>query len=157
MRKSNREIIDINQKLEIIKKCDVLRLAFFDENYPYIIPVNFGFIYEDEKLCIYIHGAKIGKKIDLIKKCNKVAFECDCSHNLITAENACDFTMEYESVCGFGDVEFLQGDDKIKALKIIMKHYSDKSSFEFNLKIVEMTEIFKLNVKEFTAKKLIKK
>lgn len=66
MIRKDREITDINEIINIIKKCDVCRLAFFDENYPYIIPMNFGYDYDSKnnKLDLYFHGAKKGKKLD---------------------------------------------------------------------------------------------
>ncbi|MDF2587373.1 MAG: pyridoxamine 5-phosphate oxidase family protein, partial [Anaerocolumna sp.] len=44
MRRTDREITDLNQIVDIMKRCDVCRLAFFDKEYPYIVPLNFGLI-----------------------------------------------------------------------------------------------------------------
>ena len=69
MRRSDREVTEFNDIVSIIKKCDVCRLALIDENYPYIIPLNFGMnITEDNVLELYFHGATEGKKLDLISK-----------------------------------------------------------------------------------------
>lgn len=51
MRKSDRQVTDpaiIKAMLEI---CPICTLALQDESYPYIVPVNFGFTW-DEKLAI---------------------------------------------------------------------------------------------------------
>ena len=42
MRRKDREITDFNEMLEIMKKCDVCRIALNDEEFPYIVPLNFG-------------------------------------------------------------------------------------------------------------------
>ena len=57
MRRKDREITDYNAILEIMKKCDVCRIAFFNEKYPYIIPLNFGVLLRDNNFKLYFHGA----------------------------------------------------------------------------------------------------
>ena len=42
MRRSDREIKDFGKIVEIIKKCDVCRIAMNDGDFPYIVPLNFG-------------------------------------------------------------------------------------------------------------------
>ena len=41
MRRKDREITDKQAIYDIIKKCDVCRVAFFDETFPYIIPLRY--------------------------------------------------------------------------------------------------------------------
>lgn len=47
-----------------------MRLAMTDGLNPYIIPLNYGYTYEDGKLVIYFHCAKEGRKLDILKKNN---------------------------------------------------------------------------------------
>ena len=56
MRRKDREVTEIREIIEIIEKCDVCRLALFAEQYPYIVPLNFGFIYDGAMLTLYFHG-----------------------------------------------------------------------------------------------------
>ena len=42
MRQGNREIKEFNEIIEVMKNCDVCRLALNDDEYPYILPLNFG-------------------------------------------------------------------------------------------------------------------
>lgn len=42
MRRKDREITDFDEMIKIIEKCDTCRLALNDEEYPYIVPLNFG-------------------------------------------------------------------------------------------------------------------
>ena len=39
-----------------------------DDNQPYIIPLNFGYVYKTGILTLYFHGAYKGMKIDILKK-----------------------------------------------------------------------------------------
>ena len=42
MRRKDREITDFDEIMNIINKCDTCRLALFDKEFPYIVPLNFG-------------------------------------------------------------------------------------------------------------------
>ncbi len=157
MRRKDREIIDINEILSIVRKCDTCRIALFDKEYPYIVPMSFGCNYDTGSLELYFHCALEGLKLDLIKSNNHAAFEMDCSHKLVTGESACEYTMEFESVCGQGLIEILKAEEKRDALTFLMKQYSDADSFQFQDKVLEKMTIFKLNVQSITGKRLIKK
>ncbi len=154
MRRKDHEVSNIDDIIAIMKKCDVCQLALFDEEYPYIVPLNFGFSYDGTNIALYFHGAHAGKKLDLIKNNNKVAFEMDCSHKLIKGEGACECTMEYESVCGNGTIELTEGNEKITALTCLMKQYSSESTFQFNEKLVNAVAVLKLKVNNITGKRL---
>ena len=49
-------------------------------------------------LAMVAFGAKIGKKIDLMRKNKNVSFEMDCEHNIILYDERMSCTMGYESV-----------------------------------------------------------
>lgn len=156
MRRTDREITDLNQIVDIMKRCDVCRLAFFDKEYPYIVPLNFGLIQDGNDIELYFHGATVGKKLSLIEMNHRVGFEMDCSHRLITGEKACDYSMEYESVIGQGVVEILTDEYKIKGLDAIMQNYSDAKTHEYNEKHVKAVTVFKVKVTSITGKQLKK-
>lgn len=154
MRRSDREITDIGDIIDIIKKCDVCRLALFDSEYPYIVPLNFGYSVSGDKVELYFHGAGVGKKINLIKQNNHVFFEMDCSHRLITGDLACKYTMEYESVMGKGTIEILNNEEKRDALTLIMRQYSQEREFNFDEEAVDFVTVLKLAVNHITGKRL---
>jgi nitroimidazol reductase NimA-like FMN-containing flavoprotein (pyridoxamine 5'-phosphate oxidase superfamily) len=157
MRRKDREITDFNEIIEIIKKCDVCRLALHDTEYPYIVPLNFGFAVEEGKLTLYFHGASEGKKLDLIRKDNRAGFEMDCSHELVADSKTGNVTMTYESVIGFGIISFVEDNDKLKALDILMYHYPVEKDFELNLTVLPRMTMFKLSVQGMTAKRNMKR
>lgn len=71
MRRADREIKDFDEIIQIIKKCDVCRIAMNDGEFPYIVPLNFGVDVQGKQVYLYFHGALEGKKIDLMKKIQK--------------------------------------------------------------------------------------
>ena len=162
MRRADREITDKSEIIEIIEKCDVCRLAFSDNNIPYIVPMNYGYEYEcendeNEKLTLYFHGAGEGRKHNIMKNNPNVCFEMDCSHKLIEAEEANHYTMEYESVIGTGKVSYCnEKAEKINALNHMMKQYAKDKTFTFTDQILDSVTVFKLEVTEFAGKRLKK-
>lgn len=156
MRRKDREVSNINDIIDIIGRCEVCRLAFFDEEYPYIVPLNFGHSYDGTTLEFYFHGANAGKKLELLNENNKVGFELDCSLKLIANEDACEYSMEYESVCGNGTVILLDESEKAFALQQLMKQYVKDKEFQFNEKVLNSVAVFKLVVNSISGKRLKK-
>ncbi|MCL2126382.1 MAG: pyridoxamine 5'-phosphate oxidase family protein [Oscillospiraceae bacterium] len=155
MRRSDREITEKMEIMRIVEKCDVCRLAFVDNDVPYIVPMNFGFEYTDGKLILYFHGASEGKKHAIIAINPRACFEMDCSHKLIEAEEAAHYTMEYESVIGNGKISYItEKIEKTKALNYLMKQYARDKSFSFSDHVIESVTVFKLDVLEFAGKRL---
>lgn len=156
MRRSDREIKDFDETVSVLEKCDAVRLAFNDGDVPYIIPLSFGIERNGDALTLYFHSAPEGKRIDLIRREGRAAFEADCSHRLVFDGEKGNCTTEYESVVGYGDVSFVTAEEeKIRALKILMKHYR-KEDFPFSLAVVPMTAVFRLDVRNITGKRRIK-
>lgn len=42
MRRKDREITEFEEIIDVMERCGVCRLALHDEEYPYIVPLNFG-------------------------------------------------------------------------------------------------------------------
>ncbi len=155
MRRSDREITDRKEIMEIIGRCDVCRLAFNDdvEGIPYILPLNFGYE-EDADGCVtlYFHGATEGYKYDVIARDPRAAFEMDCDHRLASNRERGYCTMEYSSVIGRGRIEIITDrEQKIRALTILTDNYHAKH-FEYNPKAVDRTTVMALKVEKMTAK-----
>jgi len=149
MNRKDREITDIKEIEEIINKANVIRMAVCDNNRPYIIPLNFG--YKDR--CIYIHSSKRGKKIDILKKNNDISFEVDIDHVLVESKKACDFSMKYKSVVGFGKAYFISDlNEKKQALDIIMSHYSN-ADYDYSLDQIEKICIIRVDIESMIGKK----
>ena len=148
MRRKDKEISDESGIKAIIKKAVVCRLGMVNGNKPYLVPLCFG--YNDHVL--YFHGALKGQKIDLIRKNPNVCFEFDTVTETIESENACDWSIKYQSVIGFGKAVFIEdSDEKRKALSIIMAQYSEQQ-FQFPENMVKATAVFKVEIESMTGK-----
>lgn len=153
MRKKAREITDFSEILAVIAKCDTVRIAMFDEKYPYIVPLNFGEkISEEGELVLYLHCANAGKKLDLLRRNPNVAFEMDCGHELCYREETQSCSFRYESVMGVGRIDFVPDEEKELALSVLMSHYHS-SPVPFNSQPIPATTCLKLTVLECTGKR----
>ncbi|MFR3484313.1 MAG: pyridoxamine 5'-phosphate oxidase family protein, partial [Clostridia bacterium] len=92
------------------------------------------------------------KRYELIARDNRVSFEMDCAHRLVSDRENGHCTMEYESVIGRGQIEIVQEEEKLEALTILTDHYHEEH-FEFNRAAVARTKVLKLVVEEMTGKR----
>jgi len=157
LRRKDKEIISIEEKLEIIAKCKICRLGLSDNNYPYIVPLNYGFSYEKGKLTLYFHSAIEGKKMDIIKKNNNVCFEIDCDTKIIEGEAPCDYGYEFKSIIGFGKIIILDiKEEKIIGLNYLMKQQTGEDKrYDYNENELKNVIVYKMLIDEFTGKQKV--
>ncbi|MDR2729875.1 MAG: pyridoxamine 5'-phosphate oxidase family protein [Treponema sp.] len=155
MRRKDREITNLNEKLEIISKCKVCRLALAEDNVPYVVPLNFGYSFDNEILTLYFHGAKEGRKIDILRKNDQACFEMDCDTKLIEAKTASNYSYAFKSIIGSGKVYFIDdAQEKHRALNFLMKHQTgNDTEYCFSDSDLARTAVYKLVVDEFSGKK----
>ena len=156
MRRTDRQVEDPSQILDILQKADVCRVAMCDDNVPYIVTMNFG-LGKDGLASLYFHSADEGKKISILKKNNLVCFQADIEHEFCLHSASCGCSMKYRSVVGMGRMSFVNdASEKIEALQAIMTHYTDKSDHVFKEELVERTLIMRLDIQEISAKALVR-
>jgi nitroimidazol reductase NimA-like FMN-containing flavoprotein (pyridoxamine 5'-phosphate oxidase superfamily) len=109
------------EKIEsIILKAKVCRLGLVDGNRPYVVPMSFGY----HENTLYFHTGKKGRKMEILKRNNRVCFEMEVDLEIVPADNPCKWNMRYRSVVGYGRAVILVDPaEKIKALDVIVKHY----------------------------------
>jgi len=154
MRRKDREIKDTSDKLDVIAKCKVCRLGLSENNYPYIVPLNYGYSYENGQLTLFFHSAREGKKIGIMLQNDNACFEIDCDTQLIENERPCKFSYQYRSIIGFGKILFLETNaEKSAALNCIIKHQTEKGTvYYFTEDELNTISVFKMIVAEFTGK-----
>jgi hypothetical protein len=149
MRRSERGIKDRKVIDAIIRQCPVCRLGLSEGEEPYIVPLCFG--YDGEAL--YFHSAREGRKLDVIRKNNRVCVEFDIPDGMREADEGCRWGIKYRSVIGFGTAEIVDDqEDKKKALGIIMSQYSGKE-YTFPEDIVAKTAVIKVAIARITGKR----
>lgn len=145
-------ITDIEVVEQILKKSKVLHLGLVDGDEPYVVPMNYGYTLEDGKLTLWLHGAKRGKKLDLMRKNPKVFFEMECDIEPFEGDVACKYGISYLSLMGKGTAEIVEDTEMKKAaLTHLMKTQTGKD-FQFDEKMVSIVAIIKIEASDFTAK-----
>lgn len=153
MRRKDREITDFQEIIRIIDACDIVRLGLADEDFPYIVPVNFAYQTDGEKIDLYIHGAMAGRKYEMLRKNPVCSFEMDLPLKLDCLTEKRDVTMRYQCVMGKATATFLEGAEKQSAIdEIIMARYDETRNFDYNKSAVARTAVARLSVTEITAK-----
>ena len=156
MRRKDREITDRQAIIDIIENCQCCRIGFQDDGEVYIVPLNFGFEYSEQRIVFYFHGAKEGRKIDLIAKSPYVGFEMDTNHEVYAKSNngtACTYTARFQSVIGTGKVSMVCNvEEKKHGLLLLMKHTTQKCEWSFDEKMLNAVAVFKLEVEKLSCK-----
>lgn len=153
MRRKEREIREIIEIEEVIRKSDVCRVAFANSDFPYIVTMNFGYCNDGGKR-IYFHCSTEGKKLEMMDKNNFVCFEFDTDHSLYEGSDACGYGMTYRSVVGWGRISRVTGaEEREEGLLSIMEHYSGRRNFTFNPEILAKTLVLRLDITEMTGKR----
>jgi uncharacterized protein len=153
MRRRDREITDIQELEGIISGCDVCRVAIANENIPYIVTMNFGYV-GGKNPHLYFHCATGGKKLDMIRNNNYVCFEMDTDHKIYTGEKGCDWGMKYCSTVGYGRIFFVDDEvEKNTGLGHIMNHYGGQGVYSFNEEVLARTLILRLDISEMSGKR----
>ncbi len=148
MRRKEREIVDRNAINDIIFRCKVCRIALCEKGQPYVLPLSFG--YDGKHL--YFHSVNAGKKIEMIKQNNRIGFEFDILHEIIAADNPCEWSAKFESVVGFGTAEFIESQqEKSKAFECILRQYGGSFS-ELNGSSLSSVVIIRVNIVSISGK-----
>ena len=148
MRRSQREITDRAEIDAIIRHSRVCRLGLTDGDEPYVVPLCFG--YDGEAL--YFHCAKEGRKLDILRRNNRVCFEFDIVEGIIKNTQACGWGVCYRSVIGVGTAHLVEkNDEKIKGLAVIMNQYTD-GQFIFLDDAMARTFVIKVIIESVSGK-----
>ncbi len=153
MRRAEREIQNIDEIERILNEADVCRIALVDGEFPYIIPMCFGYTLESGELALYFHSAPQGKKIELLKKNCNAAFEIDKLSEIIQGETACSFSAAFECITGKGTIDVINGIEKITGLNTIMSKYDTTGrEHKYSEQMLNNVVILKLTADEFCCK-----
>ena len=153
MRRKDREVKDKALIEQFIAKEQIIRIAFYDNGDLYIVPLNYGFIYENDKYVFYFHGAKAGRKFELSKSSPMVGFEIDGEYELLQADVACNYSAKFQSVIGTGRLSIIEDyEEKIKGLNALMNHISGKSEWDYSKYMVDAVAVFRLEVDKLSCK-----
>ena len=153
MRRIDRAVTDNRQIQSIIEKSKVVHLGMIDDGRPYVVPMQYGFVFTGGRLTLYLHSAKEGRKLDVIKKNPRVFIELETDVALVSGgEVPCKYSSEYASVMGDGTAVLVDDvKEKIFGLKLMMKTQAGRD-FEISEQMTKSVAVLRIDVPCVTAK-----
>jgi nitroimidazol reductase NimA-like FMN-containing flavoprotein (pyridoxamine 5'-phosphate oxidase superfamily) len=149
MRRQEKEIKDPDELEDILKRGQLCRIAMVDDGIPYLVPMNYGY----KNGCLYLHSAKEGRKVEILRRNNLVCFQIDVDYELEPKKDTCDWPMRYKSVIGWGRVHFIQeNEEKLEALNNLLGHYTD-ARYEVPKGQLGKTAILRIEIDHMTGKR----
>ena len=148
MRRAEREIKGRTAIEEILARATGCRVGLCQDGIPYVGPLSFGYAHD----CLYFHSAPEGRKIEIIRQNPNVCFEVDVDEEFVAADVACDWTVRYRSVIGFGKARLVEDvEEKRRALDVILSHYSD-GVYEYPKGGLDEVAVVKVKLESLTGK-----
>jgi len=141
----NREEIDA-----VIRSCKTCWLAMSENNFPYVLPMNFAL--DDDS--VILHSAQSGRMWETLKNNPQVCINWNSGEELAwqDVKVGCSYRVKSKSVLVEGQVEFEDDfDEKTRCLLLLMAQYSDRE-FKFSRPAVENVGILKVKIEKITAK-----
>lgn len=150
MRKSRREIKDFHEIIKVLDECQTIRLGLYDDKFPYIVPLSFGWEEVNGQLYIYFHCAKEGKKVNLIAGNNAVCVEADILNGYVKTERS--VTADYKSVIAYGHAKQVFNDDAIHGIDLLLKHCNITGYPAKDCVLTNIVAVYKITIESITGK-----
>ena len=152
MRRTDREITDQAVMLDILRRCDTVRIGIRGEEFPYVVPVSFGLAVEEGRPVIYFHCAREGLKLDLLRKDPRVCVEGDIFIRTEPTDHG--ITTRYESVIGTGICEILDEEAAcVRGLRAICDHYGYEGYDIRNCRALSFLHVCRIPLDTLTGKR----
>ena len=160
MRKADREVTDIEEKLAALLRCEFLTLALRGEGAPYCVPLNFGAELVGERLVLYFHCAREGVKLEKLAADGRVGFSAARLLRVFNKGVApCGYTTDYESVCASGRARIVTDEaERLHGLNVLMRHYTggEFAKDAFSERALALTTVVAVGVSRWTGKRLVR-
>jgi len=152
VRRSEREIRDGQEIRAILARERVVRLGFAVDGEPYVVPVSYG--YDAAAHALVFHTAREGRKIDLIARNPRVCFEIEGTTRVQLGRSACDWSLQYESLIGYGRIrEAAEPEAKRRALACLMRQHGWDGGGPFEAKSLDAARVWELSIESLTGKR----
>ena len=152
MRRNDRQITDLSRIESILNGAKYLHLGLFDEEFPYVVPMHYGYRCENGRLTFYVHCAEQGHKLECLRKNNRVLLEIDRQLSLIPAESPCGYGAEYECFMGRGTAAVVENlSEKQQALALLLRLQTGRS-FEISQAMAAGVTVLRIDVISYSAK-----
>ena len=152
MRRTDREITDRGEIRAILERARVLRLGLNAEAEPYVVPMHYGFSFEEGKLRFYVHCAKEGRKLELLRRDGRVFVEIDTDEALLPGALPCAWGAAYACVMARGRAAVVEdAEEKAEGLRLLMRTQTGREH-AISPAMAAAVTVLRIEVEEFSAK-----
>ena len=154
MRRTDRAVTDYSHIESIIERAKIVHIGMIDENRPYVVPMQYGFVFIEGQLTLYLHCAKEGRKLDILTKNPHVFIELETEVALVSGgEVPCKYGSAYASVMGEGTAVLIDDvKEKILGLQLLMKTQTGRD-FEITEQMTKSVAVLRIDIPCVTAKR----
>ena len=158
MRRADREIVEPEDIAAIIDGCDIVDVAYADEEGLTMVPLNFGYEYDRDggRLVLWMHSAAHGRKIDALRAAGNrlpVAFSMRTDCGIVAGRTACGWGESFKSIVGEGVASIVDDlDSRRHGLQSLMAHQAHMPHVEFTDAQVRSVTVWRIESERFTAK-----
>lgn len=159
MRRADREVTDPERIAAIIAACDIVEVAYADAEGLTIVPLNFGFDYDEAtgKLTLWFHSAPRGRKLDAIRAAAggrlPVAFTMQTDCEVVAGRTTCNWGEAFKSIVGNGTASLVEDLDECRhGLQTLMAQQAHMPNVEFTDAQVRSVTVWKIESDYFTTK-----
>jgi len=152
MHKREKEIMDVEVLIDVLKKGQYASVALSEKDKPYIVTMNYG--YDEDKKALYFHCALQGLKLNILSQNPSVCATVmeDNGYKMDECSHA------YRSVVFWGTLEVVKElEEKKYGMEVMFRHLETnpdpirernfKSERDYN-----KVNILRLNIEEITGK-----
>lgn len=153
MRRKDREITDLKTIESILAHARVLHLGLSDHDIPYVVPMHYGYTLTDGRLTFYLHSAREGRKLDILRANPNVfvALETDVTP-ISGGDKPCGYGAAYASVMGGGRAALVEdAAEKARALALLMRAQTGRE-FAVTEEMAAGVAVIRVDIDRFTAK-----
>ncbi len=152
IRRKEKAITDSQEMIAILRQAKYVTVAMSLEDEPYLVTLSHG--YDVERNCIYFHCAQEGKKIDILRKNNRVWGQALKDNGY--APGKCDHL--YATTQFKGRVTLITNEEeKRHALKVMIDQLEDEPDEVFAEQVtdksVKRVGIGRIDIEEMSGKK----
>ena len=137
---------------DVLRRAFACRIALSVNDRPYIVTMNF--VHRNE--CLYLHSAREGRKIDMIRANDRVCFQAECDVEPVPSGSPCGWGVRYRSAVGTGRAVILSdgpdSDEKREALRLIAGKYAGTAS-DPDSESMEAVSVIRIDIDALAGKK----
>ncbi len=154
MRRSEREVTELSDIKKMLDSAGVVHIGMIDGNKPYVVPMHYGYEIVNDSLVLYLHSAKEGRKIEIIRMNPDVFIEIEAPFEIIPSDTSpCAYSTAYFSVMADGKACIVEKvEEKVRALSLLMSVQTGHK-MDITSQMADGVEIIRVDTYNLSAKR----